>query len=881
MSLLPFSGQARAHFCIVLWSVLILVGMPGRVAAAPVNDTCAGAVTIPSSGPFPFFCPVMDVMSATSVGEPETTLTNGLCSAPVSRGIWFKFRPSAGGFYTLTTCSPGSTVDDTVMAVYSSAGGCGGPFVQLECNDDALGTCNLLSLSTVALLADTDYYVVVWLYDTEAPVAGKSSVQLVVTRETPPLNDTCLTAMPLFLNTPVTGSTVLGSNNYRLSGTGPFTGTGQRAAAGIGRDVVYRFLAPEAGDYSFKASAYKDDTDFDLMLYIGGYCAPGVGAQTLTNVIAAANRNHVGTAEEVMCVPLTNGQLVYVYLDDTNFNSGSTFILEVTQCVRETEPNNTPATATRLAFGIEGSIVPAGDYDFYAVGNFPPGWRLFAMVIGDAANTPPDFQMRVTTLDQTLEYDDNDNDPRFGQTSPNIAGTPLPGGPAFISVNGAGQLEPYQLYAVVQPPTNWASVEIEPNNTIAQANSSPANYFYGKLAGPAPSTDEDIYRFTALDGDLVFVSLDEDPTRDGTALNAQLELLDEFGNSLMLVNDGRSSSDTSRTTNNLYAGNPDFPGEALVYRCPEGIYYVRVSIGTTIAGPSGAGDYLLSISRNGIPGDTGLNTAPVLQGIGATSPVVEGDMASLAGSVFDPDLGDSAVLQIDWGDGSSETLNFNVPGLNAFALQHAYVDDAPTGTPADSFTITMTATDSHGQAARATLPVLVTNAAPKLVNVTVTSPVYANSNAVVSGMIEDPGLLDTFQLAVNWGDGSAVQNFNYPLGVRAFAESHAYAAGNTNYSIQLNLTDDDTGVGTAGVLVQVKLFPAAGRFLGPTRSADGHVQLRLEATPGATYRILASQDLLTWTEVGSATADNGGALAYEDPAPASMGSRFYRALVLP
>src|SRR6185436_4186292 len=213
MSLRPLPGRTRPQFWLVPWIVLILAGMPRLlVAAAPANDSCAGAFGIPSSGPFPYFCPVIDVTSATLAGE--TTLTNALCSAPVSRGIWFKFRPSAGGFYTLTTCAPGSTVDDTVMAVYSSvSGGCGGPFVELDCNDDAFGTCNLLSVSTVPLLADTDYYVVVWLYDTAAPVAGKSSVQLVVTREIPPPNDTCPNALPLFLNTPVTGSTVLGSNN--------------------------------------------------------------------------------------------------------------------------------------------------------------------------------------------------------------------------------------------------------------------------------------------------------------------------------------------------------------------------------------------------------------------------------------------------------------------------------------------------------------------------------------------------------------------------------------------------------------------------------------------------------------------------------------------
>jgi hypothetical protein len=126
-----------------------------------------------------------------------------------------------------------------------------------------------------------------------------------------------------------------------------------------------------------------------------------------------------------------------------------------------------------------------------------------------------------------------------------------------------------------------------------------------------------------------------------------------------------------------------------------------------------------------------------------------------------------------------------------------------------------------------------------------------------------------------------VQEFNYPAGTGAFAESHSYAVGNTNYSIQLNLADDDTGVVMTGVMVQVKLYPTPARFLGPTRTPDGHLQMLLQATPGATYRILASEDLQTWTELGSVTADDGGALTYEDPVPALAASRFYRALALP
>src|SRR4030095_16568686 len=123
---------------------------------------------------------------------------------------------------------------------------------------------------------------------------------------------------------------------------------------------------------------------------------------------------------------MTNGQQVYIYVDDTSLNVGSSFILEVTTCAQESEPNNTPMLASRPACGIEGSITPLGDSDFYALGTFPAGSRAFVMVDGESAELS-NFDLRITSLTDTLEYDESDNDMQFGQTSPNVAGVPLVG----------------------------------------------------------------------------------------------------------------------------------------------------------------------------------------------------------------------------------------------------------------------------------------------------------------------------------------------------------------------------------------------------------------------------------------------------------------------
>src|SRR5436190_3659975 len=112
--------------------MLLLGSAPLRaLAAAPVNDFCQGALAIPGAGPFPYPAPIVDITSATSAGE---LLATNRCQPFVSRGVWYVFTPSQSGPYTLSTCSPSTTVDDTVMAIFTSVAGCTGPFIHVVCD---------------------------------------------------------------------------------------------------------------------------------------------------------------------------------------------------------------------------------------------------------------------------------------------------------------------------------------------------------------------------------------------------------------------------------------------------------------------------------------------------------------------------------------------------------------------------------------------------------------------------------------------------------------------------------------------------------------------------------------------------------------------------
>src|SRR5262249_40343441 len=200
-----------------------------------------------------------------------------------------------------------------------------------------------------------------------------------------------------------------------------------------------------------------------------------------------------------------------------------------------------------------------------------------------------------------------------GSFSPNIAGTPTNGAQTLLRINhfsATTAAEPYKLYAVVRPPIASATAETEPNGTTAQADANPVSFYItGSLAGPAPSTDQDVFRFFAGGGETVYVGLDGDPLRDNPRIDAKLELLAPGGSVLVSVNDGSQTScqggaacDTGPpigcTHPSFACTTPFSPSEGLIYIVPTaGTYYGRVSIGTTSATSIGAGGYLLSINK--------------------------------------------------------------------------------------------------------------------------------------------------------------------------------------------------------------------------------------------------------------------------------------------
>jgi len=575
-------------------STIQLLVSQNSSAGAPPNDQCAGAEVIPASGPFPYQTAVTaDITGAGVTGDPAAPS----CQPDVSRSVWYKFTPTSAGNYTFSSCADaptGTTVDDTVIAVYASTGACSGlSEIDGACDDDSCGTeAAQAVVSGVPLAAGQTYYILAWKFDTAAPAIGNTAVQLRVDKGTGPANDFCSGAVPLAPDAPASGTTVNATDDYELSGSACFTGIGQTATTATGGDAVYKFTAPAAGSYSFRVNGY--DPAKNVTLYVASDCPGGSSPATVAGCLAAANRNSGNPAEEVSCLAMSAGQLVYVYVDeDAAGGAGSTFTVEVNACAAESEPNGTPAAAGPLACGLSGSIGSNGDADFFTLGVPIAGSRVFAIADG-VSGSSTDFDVRVTTSTDTLEYDDANNDTPFGALSPNVAGTPVASAAPYLRVNLRSAIntsEPYRLYATVQPASSAATPEIEPNGTTAAATAGANLYFSGALSGTG---DVDIFRFSATAGELVSLGLDLDPARDNTPFNGMLTLLDPAGVALQTVNDSGGTSSITSGAGSLTATNPNSPAEGLTYRIrTTGTYYAKIqySSGT-------AGDYLLSVARN-------------------------------------------------------------------------------------------------------------------------------------------------------------------------------------------------------------------------------------------------------------------------------------------
>ena len=189
---------------------------------------------------------------------------------------------------------------------------------------------------------------------------------------------------------------------------------------------------------------------------------------------------------------------------------------------------------------------------------------------------------------------------------------------------------------------------------------------------------------------------------------------------------------------------------------------------------------------------------PRLELTPVTSVITEGETARVAMSysaVFDPTYVDpnhpgEFPIFLFWDDGTPlESFWTTRNAVISTSAYHTYPDDPPGDN--DDYEVTASMSDGYNDVF-ATTTFTVRNVAPEITATATT--VHAGEPMTVSGTIDDPGVLDTFTLLIDWDDTARSSNeyFYYPAGATAFSEEHTYAKAGT-YVIFVGIADDDGG----------------------------------------------------------------------------------------
>ena len=169
------------------------------------------------------------------------------------------------------------------------------------------------------------------------------------------------------------------------------------------------------------------------------------------------------------------------------------------------------------------------------------------------------------------------------------------------------------------------------------------------------------------------------------------------------------------------------------------------------------------------------------------TPIIEGDLVKLTGKMQDPGRLDTQSLQIDWGDGITETISL-AEGTTDVQVQHRYANDG-------NFQIQVTVTDDDGGIGIASTAVVVTNAAPALVLSLDNPTIDENEGVTVTGIVTDAGVNDSHTVSINWGDGSASETL--PVTGGMFTATHTYVDDNPTATASDTFTITATVIDTA------------------------------------------------------------------------------------
>jgi hypothetical protein len=223
------------------------------------------------------------------------------------------------------------------------------------------------------------------------------------------------------------------------------------------------------------------------------------------------------------------------------------------------------------------------------------------------------------------------------------------------------------------------------------------------------------------------------------------------------------------------------------------------------------------------------NVAPVIVPLNGPFTINENGTVTLNGSFTDPGTADTHTVAINWGDGSPITTLTLPVGARTFSASHLYLDDNPTGTPSDPYTISGNLSDNSG----ASVPLQALVTPPGIVNQT--------------GLSEGRQILHFSPTGQTF-----IANSTAAYSIGLFIEDANSHIAPTDFTIDFDLY---AGIGTGGALLGTRTFSGLSDFYNGFADVDFSA---VSLTPGSTYTVIVRNDNARWFLRYSGNQYSGG-----------------------
>lgn len=181
-----------------------------------------------------------------------------------------------------------------------------------------------------------------------------------------------------------------------------------------------------------------------------------------------------------------------------------------------------------------------------------------------------------------------------------------------------------------------------------------------------------------------------------------------------------------------------------------------------------------------------VNDRPLIVAPGSRT-ITEGTTLLVDGSFFDPDPNDTWTATVDYGNGPTPLA---LASDKTFSLSQPYPESG-------LYKITIAVRDALGLTGTSEIVVNVLNSSPQPLSLSGPQSAPQGESVTFIGQFTDPGVLDTFQGVVHWGDGTSTSLTPAELVPgQPFSLSHTYSTAGT-FAPTLQITDDEGATATS------------------------------------------------------------------------------------